>query len=191
MYSLNVATYQKPGNEHGSSAINGIFNYDVNSKENYRIQVDEMNNQIKHLEKSIGDLKSKVKAYQDIILKYESIFREEISLYRLQKSKLTTMQEAFLNQELFAKEIEQHISTYIAIPSKQKTKFSSFKRIILRFFNQNKLNQNNANIEISEIQNLIDKKQQLLEKFQMDVENWKTKSALTISSSDPQQIGLN
>lgn len=191
MYSLNVATYRKPGNEHGSSAINGIFNYDVNNTENYRIQVDEMNSQIKNLESSLGDLKSKIKAYQDIILKYESIFREEISLYRLQKSKLSTMQEAFYNQELFTKEIEQHISTYITTPPKQNTKFSSFKRIILRFFNQNKLNRNNANMKISEIQDIIDKKQQLLEKFQTDVQNWKNKSAIALSSSDPQQIGLN
>lgn len=191
MYSLNVATYRKPGNEHGSSTINGIFNYDVNNTENYRIQVDEMNSQIKNLEKSIGDLKSKIRAYQDIILKYESIFQEEILLYRLQKSKLTTMQEAFHHQELFTKEIEQHISSYITTQTKQKTKFSSFRRIILRFFNQNKLNQSNANMKISEIQDLIDKKQKLLEKFQTDVENSKNKSAIPLPSPDSQQIGLN
>jgi len=191
VYNLNVAMYRKPGSERDSSAINGIFDYDANKSKKLRDKVDEMNSQIKHLEKSLGDLQSKVKAYHDIILKYESVFREEIFLYRLQKSKLTTMQEAFQDQELFTKEIEQHISSYITTPSPQNTKLSSFKRIILRFFNQNKLNQSNANMKISQIQELIDKKQQLLEKFQTDVENWKKKSSFPITPSEPQQIALN
>ena len=191
MQSLNVAIYRKPGNEHDSPTINGIFNYDVNHTENLKIQVDKMSNQIKHLEKSLYDLRTKLKAYQNIILTYESIFQEEISIYRLQKSKLTTMEEAFHSQEIFTREIEQHITSFITKPPKQDTKFSSFRRIILRFFHQNKLNKTNTNTKISELQKLIDKKQQLLEKFQTDVENWQARSALTISSPEHQHIALN
>ena len=191
MYSLNVAMYRKPGNEHDTSAIDGIFNYEPNDSEMLELKVNSMNNQINNLEKSLGELQAKVKAYHDIILKYENIFREEILIYRLQKSKLTTMQEAFHNQELFTKEIEQQVTSYIFPTPQQDNKFSSFKRIIVRFFRQNRLNQSNANTKISEIEELIDKKQQLLEKFQTDIKNWKKKLSIALPASEPQQIALN
>lgn len=190
MYSMNLSVYSKPGKEQDPSAINGIFNYDVNYSEKSRIKVDEMNSQIKNLEKSLGELRTKVQAYHEIILKYESVFREELLLYRLQKSKLTTIQDAFHDQELFTKEIEQHIASYLNESPPKNTRFSSFKRIILRFFRQNRLNQSTANTKISEIEQLIDKKQQLLEKFQSDIENWK-KPAMKIAAPEAQQITLN
>jgi hypothetical protein len=187
---MNLSVYSKPGNEHDASAINGIFNYDVNNSEKYRIKVEEMNSQINDLEKSLGELRAKVQAYHDIILKYESVFREELLLYRLQKSKLTTIQDAFHEQELFAKEIEQHISDYLNESPPKNTRYSSFKRIVVRFFRQNRLNQSTANIKISEIEQLIDKKQQLLEKFQSDIKNWK-KPPMKIAAPEAQQITLN
>jgi chaperonin cofactor prefoldin len=183
--------YRKPGNEHDTSAIDGIFNYEPNDSEMLELKVNSMNNQINNLEKSLGELQAKVKAYHDIILKYENIFREEILIYRLQKSKLTTMQEAFHNQELFTKEIEQQVTSYIFPTPQQENKFYYFKRIIVRFFRQNRLNQSNANTKISEIEELIDKKQQLLEKFQTDIKNWKKKLSIALPASEPQQIALN
>ena len=190
MNNMNLSVYSKPGNKHDASAISGIFNYDVNNSEKYRTKVDEMDSQIKSLEKSLGELRAKVQAYHDIILKYESVFREELLLYRLQKSKLTTIQEAFHNQELFTREIEQHITSYIKDAPPKHTKYSSFKRIILRFFRQNRLNQSTADTKISEIEQLIDKKQQLLEKFQSDIRNWK-KPSMKIAVPKAQQIALN
>jgi len=190
VHSMNLSVYSKPGNKHDPSAINGIFNYDVKKSEKYQVKVDEMNSQIKNLENSLGKLQAKVQAYHDIILKYESVFREELLLYRLQKSKLTTIQEAFHDQELFTKEIEQHIASYINDPPPQNTKYSSFKRIILRFFRQNRLNQSTADTKISEMEQLINKKQQLLEKFQSDIRNWK-KPSMKIAAPEAQQITLN
>ena len=190
MQSMNLSVYSKPGKNHDTSAMSGIFNYDVNHAEKYRTKVAEMDNQIKSLEKSLKELRAKVKAYHDIILKYESVFREELLLYRLQKSKLATIQEAFHDQEVFTKEIEQHIASYINEPPLQQTKYSSFKRIILRFFRQNRLNKTTADTKISEIEQLIDKKQQLLEKFQSDIRNWK-KPSMKIAVPEAQQIALN
>lgn len=187
---MNLSVYSKPGNKHDASAISGIFNYNVNNSEKYRTKVDEMDSQIKSLEKSLGELRAKVQAYHDIILKYESVFREELLLYRLQKSKLATIQEAFHDQELFTSEIEQHIASYINDASPQHSKYSSFKRIILRFFRQNRLNKSTADTKISEIEQLIDKKQQLLEKFQSDIRNWK-KPSMKIAVTEAQQIALN
>jgi len=187
---MSLSVYSKPGNEPGASAINGIFKYDINNSEKSRIKVDEMNSQIRNLEKSLGELRAKVQAYHDIILKYESIFREELLLYRLQKSKLTTIQEAFHHQELCTKEIEHHVASYINDSPPKNPKYFSFKRIILRFFRQNRLNQSTANIEISEIEQLINKKQQLLEKFQSDIKNWK-KPSMSIATPEPQQVAMN
>lgn len=130
-------------------------------------------NQLHQLEKSLMELKDKIREYHNIILKYETFFREEISLFRLQKTKLTTMQEAFQHQELFTKEIEQHISSYIIQHSPQENNHSSFKRIILRFFHQNRFNQSCAHSKISEIEEIISKKQQLLENLQTEVQNWR------------------
>lgn len=191
MYSLNVAMYRKPGNEPNSSAIDGILEYESNNSEVLELTVNQMNNQIKNLENSIGKLRAKVKAYHDLILKYESILREEILLYRLQKSKLTTMQEAFHDQELFAKEIEQHVTFYINNATQQSHNHSTFKRIVLRFFHQNRHNQSNVNMKISEIEELIYKKQQLLDRFQTDIKNWNRKLSIAIATSDPKQIALN
>lgn len=191
MYSLNVATYRKPGNEPDPSAISSIFDYEQKKSEKLEQKVDQMNSHIKNLEKSIGQLQAKIKAYNDIILKYESIFREEILLYRLQKTKLSTMQNAFHNQELFTKEIEQHVTSYLNDALRQNKNKSTFKRIILRFFHQNKLNQCNTNIKISEIENIINKKHQLLERFQTEVKNWNKKLSMAIATTDRSQITLN
>ncbi len=191
MYSRNVAMYKKPGNEPDPSALDGLLNFELNNSEKLELKVNQMNNQLISLEKAIGELRAKIQAYHDIILKYETVFHEEISLYRLQKTKLTTLQEAFHNQELFAKEIEQHVSSYMNDPPKQDTKLSTFKRIVLRFFHQNKLNQCNANLKISEIEELIDKKQQLFERFQTDVKNWNKKLSIAMKATERQQITFN
>jgi hypothetical protein len=191
VYSLNVATYRKPGNEPDTSAMSGIFDYEQKKSEKFEQKVDQMNSHIKNLEQSIDQLQAKVKAYNDIILKYESIFREEILLYRLQKTKLTTMQDAFHNQQLFTKEIEQHVTSYINETLKLKKKNSTFKRIILRFIHQNKRNQCNTNNKISEIEDLINKKHQLLERFQTEVKNWNKKLSMSIAPKKRPQITLN
>ena len=191
MYSRNVAMYRKPGNEPDTSALDGLLNFESNNSEMLELKVNQMNNQVKSLEKSINELRAKVQAYHDIILKYETVFHEEISLYRLQRTKLTTLKEAFHNQELFTREIEQHVNSYINDTSKQNNTFSTFKRIVLRFFNQNKLNQCNANLKISEIEELIDKKQQLFERFQTDVKNWNKKLSIAMTATERQQITFN
>lgn len=192
MHNFNFSLYRKPGPEPDPATLHGILDHDPDNSNKFMVQVNQMNNYVENLEKSLGELKSKIKAYQDLILKYESIFREEVLLYRLHKSELTTMKEAFCCQESFTKEIEQQISTFIHNSSQQQdNRFSSFKRIILRFFHQNRLNQNQANSKISEIENLINKKQQLLERFQTDVKNWKKRLSLALPASDSQQITLN
>ena len=156
-------------------------------------QVNHLNTYNSSLEKSLGELEAKVKAYQGIMLKYESIFREEILLYRLEKSKLTAVQEAFQGYELFAKEIEQQISIFLTDFSpgnNQPNKISTFKRILLRFFHQNRLNHSSTDKKLNDIDNLINQKQQMLERFHTDIKNWKKKLRVSLPSSNSQPMQL-
>jgi len=188
---LDINIFDKPGHSSCLHSFDQIFEDDGNDSENHTAEGNQMNNHIDKLEKSLGELQAKIREYHNIILKYETFFREEITLFRLQKTKLTTMQEAFLNQELFTKEIEQHISSYIIEQSHQENNHSSFKRIILRFFHQNRFNQSNANLKISEIEEIISKKQQLLENLQTEVQNWKQNRPIRLSPTEPSQLALN
>ncbi|MCI0495214.1 hypothetical protein L0Z72_09395 [candidate division KSB1 bacterium] len=189
MNNLDINIFDKPGHCSCLHSIDQIFEHD--GSKNRMVEDNQMNNHIDNLERSLGELQAKIREYQNIILKYETFFREEITLFRLQKTKLTTMQEAFQNQELFTKEIEQHISSYIIEQSHQENTHSSFKRIILRFFHQNRFNQSCAHLKISEIEEIISKKQQILEKLQTEVQNWKQNRPIRLSATEPSQLALN
>ncbi len=191
MYNLDVAMFRTAAKNSDTAASDSFLKFDLNNSETIELKIGQMNNQIRNLEKSIGELQAKVKAYHDIILRYETAFREEISLLKLQKCKLATLQAAFLHQQNFAREIEQQINSYLnEAPSHQQSAHSTFRRIILRFFHQNKLNQSNTNLKISEIERIIHQKQQLLERFQADVRNC-NENLLRISSPERQQLALN
>ena len=192
MFQPNYSIDRGPGHEPSVSVMNGIFrpNKSDNS-EKLMVQVNQMNAHIESLKKSLNEMEDKVKAYQNIIIEYESIFNEEISLYRLQKTKLAAMQEAFQEQESFTKEIEQQVSSFLTGDSHYKNNLSSFKRIVYRFFHQNKFNRSNTNTKLSEIEQLINNKQKLLEKFQADVKNWSKKVSVPFTTSKARQITLN
>jgi len=187
--NLDIDIFDKPSHSSCLHSVDQIFEHD--GSENRMVEDNQMNNHIDNLERSLGELQAKIREYHNIILKYETFFREEITLFRLQKTKLTKMQEAFQNQELFTKEIEQHISSYIIEQSHQENNHSSFKPIILRFFHQNRFNQSNANLKISEIEEIISKKQQLLENLQTEVQNWKQNRSIRLSPTEPSQLALN
>jgi vacuolar-type H+-ATPase subunit I/STV1 len=187
----DTGIYEKPGHSSYLQTFDQFIDHDGNDSENRTVEGNQMNNQIEKQEKSLGELQAKIREYQNIILKYETFFREEITLFRLQKTKLTTMQEAFQNQELFTKEIEQHISLYITEQSHQENKYTSFKRIILRFFHQNRFNQSCAHLKISEIEENISKKQRILENLQTEVQNWKQNRMVRLSPTESSQIALN
>lgn len=191
MNNYDTGIYEKPG--HGSylQTFDQFTHHNGNDSENRMVEGNQMNNHTDKQEKSLGELQARITEYQNIILKYETFFREEITLFRLQKTKLTAMQEAFQNQELFTKEIEQHISSYITEQAQQENNHSSFKRIILRFFHQNRFNQSCAHSKISEIEDIISKKQQILENLQTEVRNWKQNRMVRLSPTESAQIALN
>ena len=191
MFQLNFSPSGEPGRDLNTSAIERFIEYDPENLEKLIMQVNQMNNYIANLEQSLDELETKIRAYQKIILKYESIFNEEIGIYRLQKSKLTTLQEAFHRQELFSKEIEQQLSNFINDYLQQKnTKnlFSTIKRILLRFCHQNQLHQTTTDSRIADIEDAIHNKQQLLERFQTDVKNCKKKIPLAIATSKTESM---
>ena len=188
---MNISICEKPYHNNCKQAFDQIFEHNSNDSINRTVEGNQMNNRIDKLEQSLGELQARIREYHKIILKYETFFREEITLFRLQKTKLTTMQEAFQSQELFTKEIEQHISNYIAEHVHQQNNYSTFKRIIIRFFHQNRFNQSNANLKISEIEEIISKKQQLLENLQREVQNWRQNRSIRLAPTEPSQLALN
>lgn len=191
MNNYTAEIYEKPGHSSCLQAFDQLTDHNGNDSENRMVEGNQMNNHNDKIEKSLGELQAKITEYQNIILKYETFFREEITLFRLQKTKLTAMQEAFQNQELFTKEIEQHISSYITEQSHQENNHSSFKRIILRFFHQNRFNQSCAHLKISEIEEIISKKQRILENLQTEVQNWRQNRMVRLSPTESTQITLN
>jgi chromosome segregation ATPase len=184
-YNLNLS--REPGTDQiPGDTIGRFIKYDPDNLEKLIMQVNQMDNYISNLEKSLAELDRKVKAYQRIILKYESIFHEEISLYRLQKSKLTALQEAFQRQELFSKELEQQLSNLITNyleHQESPNRITPIRRILSRYCHQNQLHRSSINSQMVEIESAIHDKQRLLERFQSDVKNCKKKIPLSIGSS--------
>jgi len=198
VFRLNLSFNKSPEPETKDTLLHRFIEFDPKNFEKLMAQVSQQSSLIHDLEKTNEELEARLTAFQDIILKYETIFREEIILYRLQKSKLTAIEKAFENSESFSKEIEHQITSFIDSYSPQENKnnrFDSLKRIILRFFHQNKLNKKGTLSKLTEINELINDKQQLLERYHTDVKNWKKKMSISLKSSKPpamikQVVGL-
>jgi len=198
VFRLNLSFNKGLGHAHKDSLMNRFVEFDPQNFEKVMNQISQQRSLIESLEKNNSELEERLTAFQNIILEYESIVREEISLYRLQKSKLTTIEKAFEESESFGKEVEQQITTFIDSYSPQETihdKFDSLKRIIFRFFHQNKVNKKDTLTKLTEINELICNKQQLLDRFQLDVKCWKKNMSLSLNASKPtpkikQAVGL-
>lgn len=185
VFRLNLSFNKSQDQLTKDTLLHRFVEFDPENFEKVMKQLTQQKNLIENLEKSNEELEVRLNAFQNIILKYETIFREEISLYRLHKSKLTTIEKAFEKSESFSKEIEQQITTFLEDYSPQDNKisrFDSLKRIILRFFHQNKLNKKDTLSKLMEINDLITNKQALLERYHTDVKNWKKKMSMTFSS---------
>ncbi len=191
MFRLNLSFNKSPARTSKDSILHRFIEFDPENLEKLMNQFSQQKKLIEDLEKSNEELEARLNAFQDIILKYESIFREEISLYRLHKSKLTTIEKAFEKSESFSKEIEQQITSFVDTYTTQENKnsrFHSLKRIILRFFHQNKLNKKDTLLKLNEINGIISDKQQLLERYHWDVKNWQKKMSISISNSEPHSM---
>lgn len=136
---------------------------------------DELNCHINALEKSLKEAENKTSAYEDILLKYERIFKEEIALYRLHKSNISVLNQTFNENELFLHEIQHQIQSFVDIESKHNNKnekTTSFKRILSRFFHQNELHKSRVNQKLTELNETIEQKNRLLERMHGEIETW-------------------
>ncbi|MCD4666113.1 MAG: hypothetical protein K8R68_12650 [Bacteroidales bacterium] len=193
MFSLNLFS-RKPGHEPNFIPVGNLYEFAPHKIKQLMVEVDQLNSYIATLEKSIKKREEKNNAYKNIIVKYDSVIREDISVHKLQKVKIETIEDAYNNYEIFMKEIaDQIFSLTESFPKKQKppTCPSPLKRILLRFIHQKELNQKLTDNKLDEIKQVINKKQQLLETYHSDLDTLKNKMPESLSKTCSQSLSLN
>jgi chromosome segregation ATPase len=149
--------------------------YNPGNIENVLRKFDQLTEYINNLERSLKAAENKTLAYEDILQKYERIFKEEITLYRLHKSNISVLSKTFNENELFIHEIQDQIKNYVEsdVDAKAKTeKVTTFKRILSRFFHQNELHKFRVQQKINELNETIEQKNRLLERMHGEIETW-------------------
>ncbi|MBD3288858.1 hypothetical protein GF337_08660 [candidate division KSB1 bacterium] len=172
--------------------IDNIVEYNPQNIENVLQKFDRLTEYIDNLEKSLKAAETKSLAYEDILHKYERIFKEEITVYRLHKSNISVLNKTFNENELFLHEIENQIRSFVSSdtekPKNHNERISSVRRILSRFFHQNELHKSRVQQKINELNETIEQKNRLVERMHGEIENWHTKR--DSSFMPPQQTSV-
>lgn len=166
--------------------------YNPQNIENILKKFSELTNYINRLENSLKDAEDKTHMYEDKLLKYERIFKEEIALYRLHRSNISVINQTLNEDELFVNEIQEHIQSFISKQdngNNKPEKRTPFDRIFSRYFHQNKLYKYRVRQKLSELNETIDKKNRLLERMQGEIQTWDTHNTTRLLPA--QQISVN
>jgi len=174
LYRFRISFYKIFGKSQ-EKKCNDYVEYNPENIENVLKKFDRLNEYINSLEKSLKAAESKTLAYEDILQKYERIFKEELNLYRLHKSNVSVLNQTFNENELFIHEIEHQIYSYVNNDSESevgKERMTTFKRILSRFFHQNQLHKFRIQQKINELNETIEQKNRMLERMHSDIETW-------------------
>lgn len=155
--------------------INKIVEYNPINIENVLQKYNKLTQYINNLEKSLKAAETKTLAYEDILQKYERIFKEEITVYRLHKSNISVLNQTFNENELFLHEIENQIRSFVNTGTEKthnNERISSVRRILTRFFHQNELHKSRVQQKIDELNETIEQKNRLVERMHGEIENW-------------------
>lgn len=155
--------------------INKIVEYNPINIENVLQKYDKLTQYINNLEKSLKAAETKTLAYEDILQKYERIFKEEITVYRLHKSNISVLNQTLNENELFLHEIENQIRSFVSTGTEKPNsneRVSSVRRILTRFFHQNELHKSRVQQKIDELNETIEQKNRLVERMHGEIENW-------------------
>jgi len=138
------------------------------------VKVKQLNSNIAALNKRLQEKEDKLERCLLILQRTEKIFREEISLYRLQKVKIETLEDAYHNDLAFMKDIENQLNIF----SQENVKIrqirrdtTAFKRIITRLYHQKEFDKALTQKRIDEIEQLISDKLQSMMSFQAELDN--------------------
>ena len=167
---------------------NKFVEYNPEKIEEIIKKYNELNDYTTDLEKLLKTAEQKTHTYEDILLKYEKILNEEISLYNLQQSNISLLNKDFNENEIFINEIQLQIQTFFK-KSKQKNKPApTFNRLISRFFHQNELYKARTQKKLCELNETIDKKNRMIERMHHEITSWDNEADASYSSS--QQLSL-
>ena len=167
--------------------INKIVEYNPKNIDNVLQKYNKLTQYINNLEKSLKAAETKSLVYEDILQKYERIFKEEITVYRLHKSNISVLNQTFNENELFLHEIENQIRSFVNNgneKSNNNERVSSVRRILTRFFHQNELHKSRVQQKIDELNETIEQKNRLVERMHGEIENCFNQQD---SSLEPQQ----
>ena len=193
MFRLNLH-FKAPGQDPNNIQLEKIYEYYPQKKKQLRVKVEQMNSHIAILEKSLKESEEKANQYKNIILKYDSVLHEEINLYRLQKSKIETIKDAYNSNEIFMQDIKNQLCSLIELSSQNQEsppKISPLKRIFVRFFHQKELNQKFTDEKLLEIEQVINEKQQLLDSFYTELKTANNPPLISASKKNHQSESMN
>lgn len=151
--------------------------YNPQNIENILLKFHRMNKQVSALEHSLKDAEEKSTFYENLFTKFKSIFNEELALFKLYKSHIFLLNQTVRENELFIKELDRELKEYFDSPEhdvneRSKEKFTSFKRVILRFFHQNNMTKSMLKQKLSDLNESIEHKNKLLEKIQEEIQTY-------------------
>mgnify|MGYP000095648646 CR=1 FL=1 len=193
MFKLN-RLIKKPGHDHISGAGTDDDPNLSLTKKQLMVKVEQLSKNLSRFESRLQTEEQQAAACFRMLFKYEKIICELISLYRLQISKIEIIENSYHCHESFIKDVEKHIDSFIKNEKFDLDNFddiSPLKRILLRFLHQNTFNEMLTRKKITELEQLISEKQQLIFSFQNDLKHLKNNGSITAKTKKSTASFLN
>lgn len=129
------------------------------------------------MEKSLKNAENRSNYYEDLFIKFQTMFNDELTLFKQYKSHIFLLNQTLRENELFIKELDRELKDYFESSDhnnneEDKEKFMSFKRIVLRFFHQNNLSKSMLKQKLIDLNENIERKNHLLEKLQDEISSF-------------------
>jgi len=186
--------FKKPGHDSISSNPIENFHFESGKTQQLMVQVTQLNNAINLLKNNLKEKEEKVNEFKKLIIKYETILKEELLLYRLQQNKIKAIHDAYQNHKSFMKEIQNQITLFFntqAETNRPTPNYHPLRRIIFRFFHQKEFNETITQQKLCELETMINKKQKLIRTFQAEIKKMTEKECPTASKQSAKELTLN
>ncbi|NOZ61279.1 MAG: hypothetical protein GXO74_06325 [Calditrichaeota bacterium] len=140
----------------------------------FRQLIDQLSKEsieIIQLRKSIQRKNKLICQFKNFFHHYETFFREEISLFQLQRTKIILINQTYLQLEKFIKDIDNQLNNWIEISPNQVSSSATvpLKRILLRFLHQKDFYHQQMERKLKNIDETIRQKQQLLDELRQEI----------------------
>ncbi|MBN2010506.1 hypothetical protein JW960_14260 [candidate division KSB1 bacterium] len=151
-------------------------------------EFDDLSIYASDLENLLRIAEQKTHAYEDLLHKYQKIFLEEMSTFRLQLSNISVLNRNFCENELFLSEIQQQLQSFVHENDHSDCQ-NPVGRLFDRFFHQNELYKTRTRQKLSELNESIEQKKRLLDRMQHDLVSWDRQEPQAFPVAEP-QVGM-